>query len=46
MRNRLVHEYFNVDPELIWDVVSGDIPELRSRVEAMLEELQGSSGPG
>ncbi|MCH8826327.1 MAG: DUF86 domain-containing protein [Chloroflexi bacterium] len=44
MRNRLVHQYFNVDPHLVWEVVSGDVPILKSQVEAMLDELQESAG--
>lgn len=28
MRNRLVHEYFDIIPERVWDVVQNNIPEL------------------
>ena len=28
MRNRLVHEYFRIIPERVWDVAEQDIPEL------------------
>jgi uncharacterized protein with HEPN domain len=28
MRNRLVHEYFDIIPERVWDVVENSIPEL------------------
>ena len=41
MRDRLIHHYFGVDYEIVWDVVQNRIPELRRQVSALLEELQG-----
>lgn len=37
MRDRLIHDYFGVDYELVWDVVQNRIPELRRQVALMLE---------
>lgn len=37
MRDRLIHDYFGVDYELVWDVVQNRIPELRRQVASMLE---------
>ncbi len=28
MRNRIVHDYFGVDAEIVWQVVSASVPEL------------------
>jgi uncharacterized protein with HEPN domain len=36
MRDRLIHDYFGVDYELVWDVVTKKIPELRKQVDALL----------
>ena len=36
MRDRLIHDYFGVDFELVWDVVNRHIPELRARIAAIL----------
>jgi len=36
MRDRLIHEHFGVDFEIVWDVVRNRIPELRHRVSAIL----------
>ncbi len=33
MRNRLVHEYFDIIPERVWDVVDRDIPEVIQLIE-------------
>lgn len=32
MRNRIVHEYFNVDVEILWKAVQEDIPELKKQI--------------
>lgn len=36
MRDRLVHGYFGVDYELVWDVVTNKVPALRRQVAAIL----------
>jgi len=38
MRDRLIHGYFGVDYDLVWDVVRSRIPELRTAVAALLSE--------
>jgi len=37
MRDRLIHDYFGVDYELVWDVVQNRIPELRAQLALILE---------
>jgi uncharacterized protein with HEPN domain len=37
MRDRLIHGYFGVDYELVWDVVQNRIPHLRRQVLSILE---------
>ncbi len=37
MRDRLIHDYFGVDYEIVWDVVQNRIPELRRQVASILE---------
>ena len=38
MRDRLIHDYFGVDLELVWDVVQRRVPELRSQIAKILED--------
>jgi uncharacterized protein with HEPN domain len=33
LRNRIVHEYFGLDLELIWQVIRQDLPQLQGRLE-------------
>ena len=28
VRNRLVHDYFGMDPEILWDTIQNDLPPL------------------
>lgn len=36
MRDRLIHAYFGVDYELVWDVIQNSIPHLRAQVLQIL----------
>ena len=36
MRDRLIHDYFGVDYELVWDVVQKGIPELHAQLTSIL----------
>lgn len=36
MRDRLIHGYFSVDYELVWDVVAHKIPEVKRQLEPLL----------
>jgi uncharacterized protein with HEPN domain len=36
MRNRLVHEYFNVDLEIVWETILVNIPDLIRQLEVIL----------
>ncbi|MEN6545415.1 MAG: DUF86 domain-containing protein [Armatimonadia bacterium] len=38
MRHILIHQYFGIDTEAVWAVVSNDLPELRAQLETMLQE--------
>ena len=39
MRNILVHHYFQIDQELVWDAVESELPVLKRRVEEILAKL-------
>ena len=39
MRNVLVHEYFGIDATLVWDIIKHDIPELKSKIQFVLESM-------
>ena len=39
MRNYIVHEYFQIDDVVVWDVVTTDIPLLRQQIIEYLREI-------
>ena len=38
MRDKLIHDYFGVDYEIVWDVVSNKIPDLESEIKKLLAQ--------
>ena len=44
MRNRLVHEYDDVDPWLVWDVLQNNLPPLLRQVELLIPQEEGDTG--
>ena len=40
MRNMFVHEYFGLDPNIVWDIVQKDLPELKEIVLEMLSAFE------
>ena len=39
MRNFLVHEYFQVDSEVVFSVIHNEIPELQNHISRYLSEI-------
>ncbi len=40
MRDKLIHAYFGVDPQIVWETVKVRIPELKIQIRKILEELR------
>lgn len=39
MRHRIVHDYFSVDYQRLWDTVHSDLPPLIEQLERLLEDV-------
>ncbi len=39
MRNRLIHGYFAIDPDIVWSVVHDKLPALISELKKLSESL-------
>lgn len=37
LRNRMIHAYFNVNLQIIWEIIQGDIPNLKKDIKYVLE---------
>jgi uncharacterized protein with HEPN domain len=40
MRHILVHDYFAVDTDIVWDVIERDLPALKAEIETILKKLE------
>ena len=43
MRDRLIHAYFGVDLDMVWNTVTQVLPSFRQDVDRLLAELRGMS---
>ncbi|MBI4388555.1 MAG: DUF86 domain-containing protein [Nitrospinae bacterium] len=39
MRNRLIHAYFDIDLDTVWNTVTGDLPPLAAEIEKILQDI-------
>lgn len=39
-RNISIHEYFSVNFRLVWDIAKHDLPELKSKLTVLLNDLE------
>ena len=44
MRHRLVHAYFDINLDILWRTVQGDIPALITVLEPLVSEDESSAG--
>jgi len=40
MRDKLIHQYFGVDIDKVWEVVKKEIPDLKEKINQILKELE------
>jgi uncharacterized protein with HEPN domain len=40
MRDKLIHDYFGIDYELVWDVVTNKIRKLKDEIEIMVKDSE------
>lgn len=40
MRDRLIHAYFGIDYQLLWDTIKNEIPQIKSKLERILKDLE------
>jgi uncharacterized protein with HEPN domain len=38
-RDVLIHDYMGIDLDEVWDVVERNLPDLKSKIEAILQDL-------
>ena len=41
MRDKMIHEYFGVDIEILWKTAKENVPLLKPLIEGLLKEIYG-----
>ena len=44
LRHILIHDYFGVDLNIVWDIIQNDIVNLKIRIKSLLDKIDGNSG--
>ena len=39
MRDRLIHDYFGVNLDIVWEVVTTDLPAIEAEIKSILDNL-------
>jgi uncharacterized protein with HEPN domain len=40
VRDRLIHDYFGVNLDIVWQIVAGDLPQLTQQIHEILHHEQ------
>jgi uncharacterized protein with HEPN domain len=43
LRDILIHHYFGIDIDIVWDIVQNKLPELKEQIQAILTETDQSA---
>ena len=39
LRHRIVHDYFNIDVEMVWEIIQRDLPLFKSKLSPIRQRL-------
>ncbi|MBV1767969.1 MAG: DUF86 domain-containing protein, partial [Methanobacterium sp.] len=42
MRDKLIHGYFGVDPEIVWETIKNRLPEIKTQIQDLLKDMENS----
>ena len=37
MRNRMIHNYFDINTDVLWSTIEGDLPPLKRQIDVLLK---------
>jgi len=41
MRDKLIHEYFGVDLDILWETIKQDLPQLKTDISKIIKDITG-----
>ena len=42
VRDRLIHHYFGVNLDIVWQIITGELPQLAMQIDEILHSLQNN----
>jgi uncharacterized protein with HEPN domain len=45
MRNRMIHNYFDVNVDVVWNTIKEDLPQLKQQIDVLLIERRRGQEP-
>ncbi len=42
MRDLLIHDYFGVNIQVVWETAKNDLPELKEKIRKLIQDLSNS----
>ncbi len=43
MRDKLIHEYFGVDLDIVWEVINVELPPIKPLIQQVLEDVDSET---
>lgn len=43
-RDKLIHDYFGVNIDIVWDIVKNEIPTILSKIKVVLQNMKEENG--
>jgi uncharacterized protein with HEPN domain len=43
MRDKVIHRYFEINWQIVWNVITDDLPALEPKISALLRKLDARS---
>ena len=43
MRDKLIHEYFGIDLEIVWEVVTNELPPIKPLIQKVVENIENET---
>ncbi|MEO1713455.1 MAG: HepT-like ribonuclease domain-containing protein, partial [Bacteroidota bacterium] len=40
LRNRIIHEYFGIDLNIIWVIIEGNLEDFKSQIQGIIDQVK------
>ena len=43
MRDKLIHEYFGIDLEIVWEAINNELPPIKPMIQKVLKDIENEA---